>query len=149
MDRFINLNAFAARLTTLSAQPPHTALEPHPTFDYSLYAIWTLRSALEDPVLASSAAATANTLAAAVWWLYAADPLWAMTARERRFERKVAAPGSSQGVNPDWRGFNRDRFDLWLNRMRDLVASDGMRESEDTRQVVRQALERMEGVARN
>jgi hypothetical protein len=94
------LNAFVARLTSLSSSIR--------AFDFSLYAIWTLRTALEG----TSIAQPADVDAAKVWFLYAKDTLETMSGEEKTFEGKIARPGDKY-KEKGWRGFNAERLRIW------------------------------------
>ncbi|OBT69217.1 hypothetical protein VE03_01861 [Pseudogymnoascus sp. 23342-1-I1] len=78
-----NINAFLARLTSLS---PST-----PVFDFSMFGLWTLRSAFEE----IGEATRADVDAAKVWFEYAEDVLVKLSNEGKSFPAKVGASGSS------------------------------------------------------
>ena len=105
-DRWVNLNAFTA---TLVAQL-HSSAVDRP--DYSLFCIWTIRTALEDQDQASDV----SIAAAAIWLIYASRAIWDFSQQSKSFDGKVAAPGASY-TGLDWTGFSRARWDLWLQKL--------------------------------
>ena len=98
-EQWTNLNAFVARLTALSPSIP--------VFDYSLYAIWSLRAAFEgtetDPALIDGGK---------VWFLYANEILDKLSQEKKTFEGRLAAPGSKYS-GKEWVGFSPERLNLW------------------------------------
>jgi hypothetical protein len=98
--QWCNINAFLARLTAL--------LPAVPQFDYSLYALWTLRSACEGV----GEAASADVDAARLWFVYARDVIETLSHGEKAFEGKIAVAGD-KFVDRDWRGFNDQRLEIW------------------------------------
>ncbi|OBT97215.1 hypothetical protein VE01_04624 [Pseudogymnoascus verrucosus] len=95
-----NINAFLARLTSLSQSTP--------TFDFSMFGLWTLRSAFEGTGEASSA----DVDAAKVWFEYAEDVLTKLSNEGKSFPAKVGAGGGSY-ADKGWTGFNPDRLKVW------------------------------------
>ncbi|KAK7524953.1 uncharacterized protein IWZ02DRAFT_375007 [Phyllosticta citriasiana] len=103
---WVNINAFAARLTAANV------------CDFSLYAIWTLREALEDPETSKIAVETDPTAlhAAAVWLEYAAESIRSLSREEKAFDGKMAKPGQSL-KDKEWRGFCQERWQEWARRL--------------------------------
>ncbi|OBT80780.1 hypothetical protein VF21_00100 [Pseudogymnoascus sp. 05NY08] len=95
-----NINTFLARLTSLSASTP--------SFDFSMFGLWTLRSAFE----ATSEATPADTDAAKVWFEYAEDVLTTLSNEGKSFPAKVGA-GGGRYADKGWTGFNADRLKVW------------------------------------
>lgn len=95
-----NINAFLARLTSLS---PST-----PAFDFSMFGLWTLRSAFEG----TGEASPADMDAAKVWLEYAGDVLVKLSNEGKSFPAKVGA-GGSRYVDKEWTGFNPQRLEVW------------------------------------
>ncbi|KFY83882.1 hypothetical protein V500_09811 [Pseudogymnoascus sp. VKM F-4518 (FW-2643)] len=94
-----NINAFLARLTSLS---PST-----PAFDFSMFGLWTLRSAFE-----ANEPSSADADAAKVWFEYAGDVLTKLSSEGKSFPAKVGAGGSSY-ADKEWTGFNPQRLEVW------------------------------------
>lgn len=98
--QWTNLNAFIARLTCLSSSTK--------AFDFSLYAIWAFRAALEE----TGEAEPAEVNASKAWFVYAKETLEKLSQEKREFEGKIARPGDKY-KDKNWRGFNAERFEIW------------------------------------
>ncbi|KAK5170339.1 uncharacterized protein LTR77_004926 [Saxophila tyrrhenica] len=129
-EQWTNVNGFTASLVSAL----HSKAQDRP--DYSLFGLWTLRAALEEPGEIPNVAVAA----AAVWLIYAAPALRAFSNQEKSFEGKVAKPGSSFGPE-EWRGFSQARWTAWSNNLRDvhMAVSD-----QPTAGLVKQAVQAME-----
>ncbi|CZS93573.1 uncharacterized protein RCO7_09519 [Rhynchosporium graminicola] len=103
IPEWTNLNAFAARLTASSPAIP--------TLDYSLYAIWTMRSAFEDET-----ADAAAVEAAKMWFLYAGDVIERLSREGKSFDGPIAKGGQRFGGKA-WRGFCEERLAVWKARL--------------------------------
>lgn len=99
-DQWTNLNAFIARLTSLSSSVP--------AFDFSLYAIWTLRAALEG----TDVATPRQLLAAKAWFLYASQRIEQLSKEGKEFNGKIASAGGKYKTKA-WKGFNAERLNIW------------------------------------
>ncbi|ELR09685.1 hypothetical protein VC83_06234 [Pseudogymnoascus destructans] len=95
-----NINAFLARLTSIS---PST-----PAFDFSMFGLWTLRSAFEG----TGEASPTDVDAAKVWFEYAEDVLTELSNEGKSFPANVGAGGGSY-ADKGWTGFNPDRLKVW------------------------------------
>jgi hypothetical protein len=94
-----NINAFFARLTSISSSIP--------AFNFSLYAIWTLRAAFEEKEFTQ-----ANIDAGKMWLLYAGEMIEKLSREEKVFDGRMAREGPKyEGKN--WRGFNVERLEIW------------------------------------
>ncbi len=100
----MNLNAFVARLTALSPSIP--------ALDFSLYAIWTMRSAFED-----NEPTVATVEAAKVWFKYSEDTIERLSHEEKKFQGPVARGGDKYRENK-WSGFSDERLTLWREPLR-------------------------------
>ncbi|KAI1068724.1 hypothetical protein LB507_006253 [Fusarium sp. FIESC RH6] len=123
----VNINAFFARVTSAKID------------DFTLYAIWTLREAIEDPTAGDIAKQTSPKLlkAASVWFIYASDILSKATKEGRQFDGKMAKPGASLKDYAEWRGFCSDRWNTWKERLSSLSNADL---PEDTKTLISQAV---------
>ena len=123
----ININAFFARVTAAGID------------DFTLYAIWTLREALEDPAAGDIAKQTSPKLlkAASVWFLYASDILSKATKEGKQFDGKMAKPGASLKDGAEWKGFCQDRWNTWKERLSSLNYAEL---PEDTKAMIDQAV---------
>ncbi|KFY04839.1 hypothetical protein O988_00488 [Pseudogymnoascus sp. VKM F-3808] len=100
-----NINAFLARLTSLSPSVP--------AFDFSMFGLWTLRSAFE----ATNEPSTAEADAAKVWLEYAGDVLTKLSKEEKSFPAKIGAGGGTF-ADKEWKGFNPERLQVWQAALR-------------------------------
>lgn len=105
-DKWVDLNAWTA---TLVASVHAKGLSSP---DFSLYGIWTIRMALEEPDAADVALE-----AAAVWFIYSSSSMHQLCQEETTFEGKVAKPGSLFR-DREWRGFSVDRWTAWMEQMK-------------------------------
>jgi hypothetical protein len=123
-----NLNAFTAQLTVAG-------------IDYSLYAIWALRLALEDDgTVYEAQAGLAQLLPAAVEWLRLAGPQLASLAARENSWAYGDSPGPlcrQAGITEG--GFTTRRWDFWLTRLADIAAAAG-ETSDDAQQGLRYLL---------
>jgi hypothetical protein len=108
--QWANANAFAARVTATAS-----AFDSSDPLDFSLYAIWALRAALED----KDDVPNATVHAAAIWILYAGEVLRKQSKDKRSYEGKVAQAGSKY-PNKEWNGFEMDRWRSWNNRFANI-----------------------------
>lgn len=104
-ERWVNLNAWVASLVA-SLRTGHQK-EP----DYSLFCIWTVRTALEQEGEVTNIAIKA----AAVWFMYGAAAIWDLTTRQKSFDGEVAKPGSVE-KGKSWTGFTEERWKAWVQR---------------------------------
>ncbi|KAF7553531.1 hypothetical protein G7Z17_g3557 [Cylindrodendrum hubeiense] len=114
---FINLNAFFARITAADIN------------DFSLFAVWILREALEDPEEDEIVKTTSPELlqSASIWLVYASAPLEKLSREQKQFDGKMAKPGKSLSMfngTPGWRGFCQDRWNTWLDRLVSLKKTE-------------------------
>ncbi|OBT40170.1 hypothetical protein VE00_08809 [Pseudogymnoascus sp. WSF 3629] len=99
-----NINGFLARLTSLSSSTP--------AFDFSMFGLWTLRSASE-----ANEPSPADVDAGKVWFEYAEDVLTKLSKEEKSFPAKVGAGGGSY-ADKEWTGFNPQRLEVWQAALR-------------------------------
>ncbi|KAM0718910.1 hypothetical protein Q7P37_005982 [Cladosporium fusiforme] len=111
---WLNLNAFTATLVATT----HSRNNPTPPgSDFSLYAIWTIRMALEDSGDESEQKLDQTARqAAAAWFAYAAPALWDLSCQGKEFEGKIAKQGMAM-QGKEWRGFGKDRWAVWEERL--------------------------------
>ncbi|KAF2770671.1 hypothetical protein EJ03DRAFT_310272 [Teratosphaeria nubilosa] len=112
--RWVNTNAFVA--TLLAAV--HESEKDTP--DVSLFAIWSIRTALEDQEEPESTALAA----AAVWLVYAAGALRGLSAEGKSFDGKSAKPGALF-KDESWNGFCKERWNAWGQRLAKLKEKVG------------------------
>lgn len=130
---WVNFHAFLARLTTARI------------IDSSLLAMWAFRSSLEDPSAEdiTRARISSNGLEAiAMWILYAGEALRAHSKNGLTYGDRVGIPGGEFKDTRDWRGFNEERWGIWLERLRLTVSAVGLQER--TKVLVTECIESME-----
>jgi hypothetical protein len=77
-------------------------------FDFSLYAVWTLRTATEG----ANDSKLEHIEAAKVWFSYANESSESFSKEEKTFDGEMAKPGDKyKGKN--WRGFTTERLRIW------------------------------------
>ncbi|TIA45885.1 hypothetical protein D6C79_05380 [Aureobasidium pullulans] len=116
-----NANAFAARVTATAS-----AFDSSDPLDFSLYAIWALRAALED----KDDVPEATVAAASMWILYAGEVLRKQSKEQRSYEGKVAQAGNKY-PNKEWNGFEMDRWRSWNNRFANISEVSPYKEIKD------------------
>ncbi|KAG9825786.1 hypothetical protein KCU98_g15599, partial [Aureobasidium melanogenum] len=138
-DIWVNVNAFVARLTAVAINQHGGERQGYSALDYSLYGIWSLRSALEEERENSPGKNTidASVGAAAAWIVYAGPTLKGLSDSNKTYSGKVAKPGS-KFKDQEWRGYTKDRWQTWRNELdqaKSLVQDDSIQD------LVQQALE--------
>ncbi|KAK3392906.1 hypothetical protein B0H63DRAFT_3078 [Podospora didyma] len=120
LNTFRCQNAFLAQLTALSNLD-----DPKDPFDYSLYALWTLRTALEDtpPKDASAGRVTGAVKLAEIWIHYAGDALKKLSAKNLSFEGNMGNPGDKY-ADRDWKGFSEERWAVWMEELKKAKKDD-------------------------
>ncbi|GAD97534.1 hypothetical protein AN9206.2 [Paecilomyces variotii No. 5] len=124
-QRWANLNAFIAQLSQ-AAEVNYADKNVlfHP-LDKSLRGIWTLQKALENgDHPPETLVGTAALRAAALWFIYAADRLWANVKNGRTYpEASGAGPGSQKYAQQGWKGFEEERWNIWAKGLQDAKAA--------------------------
>lgn len=120
-DKWINVNAFIAKLTAAawedSSFETQSGFEPaYTALDFSLYGIWTIRSALEEKLPAKGNTVDAQLGAASAWVIYANPVLGKLCEEGKQFQGKVARPGS-QFKTKEWRGYHQERWEIWQEEL--------------------------------
>jgi len=90
--------------------------KPSDPLDFSLYGIWTLRTALEDPSPEKKVAPAASLKAAAVWMVYASRALRDRSVNEQAYDGKTAREGESLR-GKEWRGCSKERWAIWSEQL--------------------------------
>lgn len=131
--RWVNVNAFVAQLT--STEPASGPL------DYSLNGLWTLRSALEEQSNDKT-----DAQAGAVWAEYAAKSIWKMCKDGKEFQGRMGAPGSAYSQNKSWKGFSKERWQVWYEEFGKLK---DRHDDKDTKTVLEAAIRKMQDASAN
>ncbi|KAJ9403757.1 hypothetical protein DTO045G8_8491 [Paecilomyces variotii] len=126
-SRWANLNAFLAQLsqaTDVHYPSPDEKVLYHP-LDKSLRGLWTLQKALENgdhppETLIGTVALRATCL----WFIHAADRLWANVKNGRTYPEASGAGHASGKYAPrGWKGFEKERWDIWVQGLQDAKAA--------------------------
>ncbi|KAE8386312.1 hypothetical protein BDV23DRAFT_175564 [Aspergillus alliaceus] len=120
-ERWVKLNAFIAQLSQAAdiRYPPSGETFDMHCMDKSLHAIWTMQFALEHEMHTPEALVdTAAMEAACVWFIYAADRLWANVQHSRMYDVSAGA-GSNRFKERGWNGYTRERWELWHECLQD------------------------------
>ncbi|KAJ5116679.1 hypothetical protein N7456_001027 [Penicillium angulare] len=159
-DRWTKLNAFDAQLTQAADviyPPPEVYRYPkegikfpiHP-LDKSLRAMQVMQMTLESDHAVGSLVDTAAMEATCLWFIYAADQLWANSVKDYTYPRSYSTgPGGKLwGVcrNKHWSGFTRDRWEVWEEVLEDASGTWG---DERMMNMINEALESMRRAVRN
>lgn len=104
-----NMCGFLARLTALSNDPSESGKRD--PLDFSLYALWAMRSAHEE-AFSEIWDSAAVVRCAAVWLRYVGSKLWKLSIEERQFEGNMAVPGG-RFHELSWKGFSKGRWEVW------------------------------------
>lgn len=139
--RFANLNAFYAQLTEatwadICAERTKPATwyhgdTPYPSppvaenivtpIDMSLRAIQAMHALEYDSGLPlSTQATTAAVWAACEWFVHASDRLWAHVRAGLTYGNECNPGRGKKYVGKGWRGFERDRWDIWQAKLVEL-----------------------------
>ncbi|KAL8731632.1 MAG: hypothetical protein Q9166_003320 [cf. Caloplaca sp. 2 TL-2023] len=129
-----SMNAFVAQFTAAGVA------------NYNRYAIWALRDALEDPVGHESSVGYPCNLdrhvpAAAVWILYAGKVMYTEWLGLEEPQDRGGSLWEGKGFEAGRWGFWKERF-RWVGKQREVEIQD------ETREMARRAVERMEEIER-
>jgi len=140
-DTWINVNAFVARLTAAAVNPHGGERQGYNALDYSLYGVWSLRSALEEDLsnLPAKTTSDASIGAAAVWMLYAGPTLKGLSDSDKTYSGKVARSGFKY-KDHEWRGYTKDRWEAWT---KELTQAKGLVQDDSIKELVERALKAM------
>lgn len=135
-DRWTKFNSFDAQLTQATdvIYPP-LDVYPYPNggielridpLDKSLRVTWVMQMTLDSVEPVGSLVDTAAMEATCLWFIYAADQLWANSVNNYTYLRnyRTGAGGQKWGVikGKHWSGFTRDRWAVWEEVLEALVS---------------------------
>ncbi|KAL2163569.1 hypothetical protein VTH06DRAFT_5627 [Thermothelomyces fergusii] len=115
VSRWENWTAFLAQLTARSTG------EGSDPFDFSIFALWALRSALEEE--GGSASKPAVRLAS-LWVRFAGERLRKLSADGRDLPGNMGASAGKYGQR-GWKGFNEERWKAWAGELKAAQATLG------------------------
>jgi hypothetical protein len=126
---WLNLNAFAARLTASQV------------VDLSLYAIWTMRDALETPLGEIETASRDQTLRAAALWIELCGERLRSLEQVWEVHPTKGDPARGGPLYNGPHGFCGQRWEFWRERFTSLGEEESLRV--ETRRVLSDAAGRM------
>ncbi|KAL2167674.1 hypothetical protein VTG60DRAFT_935 [Thermothelomyces hinnuleus] len=115
ISKWENWTTFLAQLTARSAG------EGSDPFDFSLFALWALRDALEEE--GRSASKPAVRLAS-LWVRFAGERLRKLSAIARDLDGNMGSSAGKYGQR-GWKGFNEDRWKAWADELKAAQATLG------------------------
>lgn len=162
--RWVNLNAFLAQLTQatdfayLSNPDSPATCTPSPGYamDSSSMMIRTASLAFESGIIEAHATEATGVLPVEVlempvvwatceWFIHAADRLWEHVEKGLIWEDAPSVCPGSKYAEKNWRGFERERWDLWEQWLKDLNKvqedSEGGRKVSEALRKIRQTKE--------
>ncbi|KAJ5967538.1 hypothetical protein N7501_003786 [Penicillium viridicatum] len=147
--RWAKLNIFLAKATQAADVEYTSPLQVwiSDAMDESHMGLRGLRHVFEEGILSERVASTAGLLGVCYWLICAGDRLWENVLNCRRYNKYDGRPGEMYS-NRGWKGFERERWDIWLQGLRDAKATctPGQELVED---LIDRALAKMERVMKN
>lgn len=113
-QRWVNLIAFTAQLS--QAAPPWPKYDDNP-LNWAHMALWSLRAAFEADISPHEVVGTTTFQAACFWFIYAANAVWACVEKEIEAGGSYVSSPGSQYKHRDWKGFNRERWNIWVHAL--------------------------------
>ncbi|KAK1230963.1 hypothetical protein PQX77_005937 [Marasmius sp. AFHP31] len=133
--QWANLNAFVARIVVAQLS------------DFELYAIWTLRDALESPELDKGDASLNGHIPAAAQWIFIAGSLIHESDREWSPPPNQGNPARGGPLAQDVKkGFSQERWAIWKKGFQAVSKDAGSRITEGTKDIATKALQKMEEI---
>lgn len=147
--RWAKLNIFLAKVTQAADVEYTSPLQVwiSDAMDVSHMALRGLRHVFEEGILSERVASTAGLLGVCYWLICAGDRLWENVLNHRRYNKYDGRPGEMYS-HRGWKGFERERWDIWVQGLRDAKATctPGQELVED---LIDRALAKMERVMKN
>ncbi|CAI7565393.1 unnamed protein product [Penicillium palitans] len=147
--RWAKLNIFLAKVTQAADVEYTSPLQVwiSDAMDVSHMALRGLRHVFEESILSERVASTAGLLGVCYWLICAGDRLWENVLNHRRYNKYDGRPGEMYS-HRGWKGFERERWDIWVQGLRDAKATctPGQELVED---LIDRALAKMERVMKN
>ncbi|KAF9252902.1 hypothetical protein DTO006G1_2139 [Penicillium roqueforti] len=121
--RWAKLNIFLAQVTQ-AAEVEYTSLQVSisDAMDVSHMALCGLRHVFEERIPSEHIASTAGLLGVCYWLICAGDRLWENVLNGRKYNRYDGRPGELYS-DRGWKGFERERWDIWVQGLRDAKAA--------------------------
>jgi hypothetical protein len=143
--------AFTAQLTQAAIIEPEYPRNPT---HWAHIALWSMRTAFEGDIRQPEELVRTTALrVACLWFIYAADAVWAcvqkgvFTDGEDDGFGYIGKPGS-HFKDKAWRGFERERFDVWVRQL-ELAQQAGEGLDGETMGIIEEALKKARVVSRH
>ncbi|KAJ5210538.1 hypothetical protein N7472_000677 [Penicillium cf. griseofulvum] len=122
-NRWAKLNIFLAQLTQAADVEYKSPLQAwiSDAMDLSHMGLCGLRHVFEDGIPSEQVASTAGLPGVCHWLICAGDRLWENVLNGRKYNKYDGRPGEMYS-NRSWRGFERERWDIWVQGLRDAKA---------------------------
>ncbi|KAJ5780718.1 hypothetical protein N7457_005878 [Penicillium paradoxum] len=146
--RWARLNIFLAQVTQ-AADVEYASLVQvwiSDAMDESLLGLCGLRNVFEESVPCEQLVSTAGLLGVCYWFVCAGDRLWENVLNGRKYNKYDGRPGEKY-ANRSWRGFERERWDVWVQGLRDVKACCAA--GQDPEDLLNHALSKIEHVMDN
>ncbi|KAJ5816665.1 hypothetical protein N7447_008898 [Penicillium robsamsonii] len=147
--RWAKLNIFLAQSTQAADVNYNSSLQAwiSDAMDVSYMGLCGLRHVFEEGIPSEQVVSTAGLLSVCYWLICAGDRLWENVLNGRKYNKYDGRPGELY-YNCGWRGFELERWDIWVQGLRDAKAactpSQGLVED-----LVDRALSKIDGVMSN
>jgi hypothetical protein len=110
--------------------------------DESHFGLSGLRQIFEEGIPAGQLTSGPGLLGVCYWFICAGDRLWENVVKERKYNKYDGRPGALYW-NKKWRGFERERWNVWAHGLRDARAACAPGQ-EDVKDLITRALSKME-----
>ncbi|KAJ5970897.1 uncharacterized protein N7479_000815 [Penicillium vulpinum] len=147
--RWAKLNIFIAQATQ-AAEVEYTSplqVSINDAMDLSHMGLCGLRHVFEEGFPSEKAASTAGLIGVCYWLICAGDRLWENVLNGRKYNKYDGRPGEMYS-NRGWKGFERERWDIWVQGLRDAKAAC-ISSQEPVEDLVDRALSNIERVMNN
>ncbi|KAL0577541.1 hypothetical protein V5O48_004439 [Marasmius crinis-equi] len=131
-SRWANINAFVARIVNARL------------LDFDMYAIWSLREALESSDLSKGDGSLNGLIPAAAQWIFIAGSFIYQSDREWNPPPNQGNPARGGPLIADVKqGFSKERWAFWKKGFETVSKNTGDPVAEKTREMAREAIEKM------
>lgn len=122
--RWAKLNVFLAQVTQAADVEYTSPLQVwiSDAMDLSHMGLRGLRHVFEEGIPSEKSASTAGLLGVCYWLICAGDRLWENVLNGRKYNKYDGRPGEIYS-NRGWKGFERERWDIWVQGLRDAKAA--------------------------
>ncbi|OQE18789.1 hypothetical protein PENFLA_c020G01273 [Penicillium flavigenum] len=147
--RWAKLNIFLAQVTQAAVVQYTSPLQVwiSDAMDESHMGLCGLRHVFEEGIPPEQLASTAGLLGVCYWIVCAGDRLWENVLNRRRYNKYDGRPGEMYSKR-GWKGFERDRWDVWVQGLRDVKAACSSGQ-ELVKDLIDRALSKIEHVMNN